>query len=143
MLFRSIKVIRIRLLAGGMRRDIETAVHPEAVRAVRVNRRPVRDSAIQGATVFAGIYVVAWVVGTAFLLLDCTLRDVPQTPFMAMVSAATTIGNVGPSVGWAGPMGSFAAYPWESKVVMSALMWIGRLEIIPIFVLFTRAYWRR
>ncbi|MGI9116084.1 MAG: TrkH family potassium uptake protein [Gaiellales bacterium] len=139
----AIKVIRLRLAAGGMRRDIETAVHPETVRAVRVNGRPVRDSAIQGATVFAGIYVAAWFAGTLLLLLDCTLHGVQQGVFMAMVSAATTIGNVGPSIGWAGPMGSFAGYPAESKLLLAGLMWVGRLEIIPVFVLFTRAYWRR
>lgn len=137
------KVIRIRLILGGMRRDVETAVHPEAVLPVRVNRSPVRESAIQGATVFAGLYLAAWVVGTIFILLDCTLRGYEQDAFTAMVSAATTLGNVGPGVGASGPFGSFAGYPWESKVVMTALMWIGRLEIIPIFVLFTRAYWRR
>ena len=139
----AIKVIRIRLIAGLMRRDIETAVHPEAVRAVRVNGRPMRESAMQGATVFAAIYLLAWAVGTAFVLLDCTVRGVEQDAFTAMVSAATTIGNVGPGVGASGPFGSFHGYPPESKVVLSALMWIGRLEILPVFVLFTRAYWRR
>ena len=39
-------------------------------------------------------------------------------------------------------MGSFEAYSDFSKLVMIALMWLGRLEIIPIVVLFTRNYWR-
>jgi trk system potassium uptake protein TrkH len=60
-----------------------------------------------------------------------------------MAAAATTIGNVGPGVGEAGPMGSFAGYPWEAKAVMTFLMWIGRLELIPVLVLATRAYWLR
>ncbi len=139
----AIKVIRVRLLAGVMRRDIETAVHPEAVRAVRVNRRPVRESAIQGATVFAGIYVTAWAVGTVLILLFCTAHGTEVGAFDSMTAAATAIGNVGPGTGIAGPFGSFQTYPWEAKIAMAALMWIGRLEIIPIFVLATRAYWRR
>ena len=139
----AIKVVRIRLLAGVMRRDIETAVHPEAVRAVRVNRKPVGESAIQGATVFAGIYVTAWAVGTALILLFCTIAGTDVDAFNAMTSSATAIGNVGPSTGIAGPFGSFQPYPDGAKITMAALMWIGRLEIIPIFVLFTRAFWRR
>ena len=139
----AIKVVRIRLLAGVMRRDVETAVHPEAVRAVRVNRRPVSESAIQGATVFAGIYVTAWAVGTVLILLFCTIAGTDVDAFSSMTSSATAIGNVGPSTGIAGPFGSFQPYPDGAKITMSALMWIGRLEIIPIFVLFTRAYWRR
>jgi trk system potassium uptake protein TrkH len=40
-------------------------------------------------------------------------------------------------------MGSFATYPDAAKVTMIILMWIGRLELIPVFVLLTRAYWLR
>ena len=139
----AIKVIRVRLLAGVMRRDIETAVHPEAVRAVRVNGKPVREAAIQGATVFAGIYVTAWAVGAILILLFATVYSTDVGAFDSMTAAATAIGNVGPGTGIAGPFGSFQGYPWEAKVTMILLMWIGRLEIIPIFVLVTRAYWRR
>jgi trk system potassium uptake protein TrkH len=39
-------------------------------------------------------------------------------------------------------MGSFAALGDVSKVTMIVLMWLGRLEIIPVFVLATRHYWR-
>jgi trk system potassium uptake protein len=39
-------------------------------------------------------------------------------------------------------MGSFEPYSEPSKLVMIALMWFGRLEIIPIVVLLTRNYWR-
>ena len=57
-------------------------------------------------------------------------------------AAATTIGNVGPGFGFAGPMGSFDPFSPLSKVVMIVLMWMGRLELLPVAVLFTRAYWR-
>ncbi len=136
----AIKVVRIRLAVGGMRRDLETAVHPEAVLPVRVTGKPVRESAIQGATVFAGIYLATFVVGAILILLICTFRGYNIDAFTAMVTAATTLGNVGPGVT---PMASFAPYPWESKLVMILLMWLGRLEIISIFVLFTRSYWLR
>ncbi len=139
----SIKVLRIRLALGSARRDIETAVHPEAVLPVRQNGRPVREAALQGATAFIGLYLVTFAVGAAAILLIATLHGFAIGAFDALVAAATTIGNVGPGVGEAGPMGSFAAYPWEAKVVMTFLMWIGRLELIPILVLATRAYWLR
>ena len=29
-----------------------------------------------------------------------------------------------------------------AKLVMTALMWVGRLEVIPVLLLFTRHYWR-
>ena len=39
-------------------------------------------------------------------------------------------------------MGSFAPFSDVSKSIMIALMWIGRLEIVPVAALATRAYWR-
>ena len=59
-----------------------------------------------------------------------------------MAASATTLGNVGPAFGFAGPMGSFAPFSDVSTVVMTLLMWLGRLELIPIVVLVTRSYWR-
>jgi trk system potassium uptake protein len=52
------------------------------------------------------------------------------------------LGNVGPAFGFAGPMGSFEPFSDVSTAVMVILMWVGRLEIIPVAVLLTRSYWR-
>ena len=38
---------------------------------------------------------------------------------------------------------SFAPLGDVSKVTMILLMWVGRLEIVPVVVLLTRNYWRR
>jgi trk system potassium uptake protein TrkH len=64
------------------------------------------------------------------------------SPFDAIAASATTLGNVGPALGVAGPMGSFEPFSDVSKGIMISLMWIGRLELLPVIVLFTRAYWR-
>jgi trk system potassium uptake protein TrkH len=39
-------------------------------------------------------------------------------------------------------MGSFQPFSDVSKLLMTALMYVSRIEIVPIAVLFTRAYWR-
>ena len=52
------------------------------------------------------------------------------------------VGNVGPGLGISGPTGSFANYSDVSTVTMTILMWLGRLEVIPVLVLATRRYWR-
>jgi trk system potassium uptake protein TrkH len=50
--------------------------------------------------------------------------------------------GIGPGLGIVGPMSNFSGIPEISKVVLSLLMIIGRLEIITVFVLFGRSYWR-
>jgi trk system potassium uptake protein TrkH len=39
-------------------------------------------------------------------------------------------------------MGSFAPFTNLSTLMMTALMYLGRLEIIPVLVLFTASHWR-
>ena len=56
---------------------------------------------------------------------------------------STCVSNVGPGLSTIGPSGNFAAFSPLSKVVLSLCMIIGRLEIFPILVLFSRHTWRR
>ena len=60
----------------------------------------------------------------------------------ALAASASTLGNIGPAFGIAGPHGSYAGLGDVSKVTMIGLMWVGRLEIVPVVVLLTRHYWR-
>jgi trk system potassium uptake protein TrkH len=50
--------------------------------------------------------------------------------------------GIGPGLGSVGPSASFAAIPVISRVVLSILMILGRLEIITVFVLFSRSFWK-
>ena len=59
-----------------------------------------------------------------------------------MSAIAATLGNVGPGFGAIGPMNSYLDFSPSSKLFMVFLMWIGRLEIFPVLVLLTQAYWR-
>ncbi|MFM8611975.1 MAG: potassium transporter TrkG, partial [Actinomycetota bacterium] len=60
----------------------------------------------------------------------------------ALSASAASIGNVGPGFGFLGPMGSYAPFSSESKVFLALLMVVGRLEIFPVLVVLSRAFWR-
>jgi trk system potassium uptake protein TrkH len=107
-----------------------------------VNGSPVDERTLRAVITFVLIYVGLFVVGSIALLADAARAGVDLSPFEAIAAAATTLGNVGPAFGFAGPMGSFEPFSDVSTGIMIALMWLGRLEIIPIVVLFTRNYWR-
>ncbi len=138
----SIKVVRHLLIGRILRRELDQTVHPEIVAAVRLNRRPIDERALRAVIVFVLLYVGLFALGALAISVDSHLTDTTVTPFEAIAAAATTLGNVGPGFGFAGPMGSFAEFSDFSKVVMIVLMWLGRLEIIPIAVLLTKSYWR-
>ena len=138
----SIKVVRHVLIARLLRRELEQTVHPEVVSPIRLNRQIVEERTVQAVLAFVLIYVGLFAVGSLAIVVDSFRADVGVSPFEAMGAAAATIGNVGPAFGFAGPFGSYESFSPFSKSVLIALMWMGRVEIIPIIVLFTRNYWR-
>jgi len=62
---------------------------------------------------------------------------------VAFTSALTSVSNVGPGLEAVGPACNFSALSGLSKLVMALCMIIGRLEIFPILVLFSRSTWKR
>ena len=92
----------------------------------------------------AGMFLdgVALVVGALIILVDSAAANVPLSSFDSIAATATTLASVGHGFGFAGPMGSFEPFSDVSTVVLTSLMWMGRLEILPILVLLTRSYWR-
>ena len=62
--------------------------------------------------------------------------------FDALGAAASTFLNIGPAFGPAGPYGTYDVFPMSTKAVMVVVMWVGRIEIIPVLVLFTRSFWK-
>jgi trk system potassium uptake protein len=138
----SIKVVRHLFVGRMLRRELVQTVHPELVQPVRLNRVAVDERTLRAIMTFVLLYVGLFVVGAAGLAIESARLGQGLTPFEAIAAAATTLGNVGPGFGFAGPFGSFDSFSNLSKVIMIGLMWLGRLEIIPVIVLFSRSYWR-
>jgi trk system potassium uptake protein TrkH len=58
-------------------------------------------------------------------------------------ASASALGNVGPGLGGVGPTGTYAGIVAPGKWLLALMMIIGRLEIFPMLLLFTPAFWRR
>jgi len=138
----SVKVVRHLLVGKILRRELDQTVHPELVAPVRLNRERVDERAVRAVIVFVLLYIGFFAVGAFALVLDSARVDLAVAPLDVIAASATTLGNVGPAFGFAGPMGSFGPYTDVAKLVLTALMYVGRIEIIPVVVLFTRSYWR-
>jgi trk system potassium uptake protein TrkH len=138
----SIKVVRHLLIGKALRREVRQTLHPELVLPVRLNGVVVAERTIRALTSFVLLYVGIFVLGTALVAIDASIQGPDLNVLDTIGVAATTLGNVGPAFGIAGPMGSFAPFSDFSTIVLTGLMWLGRLEVIPILVLFSRSYWR-
>jgi trk system potassium uptake protein len=138
----SIKVIRHLLLFRIVKRELTQTVHRERVAPVTVSGAVVDERALRGAIVFVLLYLLTFVIGALVLSLDAVRAGTDLPAFDAFAAAAACLGNVGPAFGFAGPFGSYEPMSDVSTVVLTVLMWLGRLEIVPVAVLLSRGYWR-
>jgi trk system potassium uptake protein TrkH len=138
----SVKIVRHLLVGRMLRRELRQTIHPELVMPIRLNGQVVDERTLRAVLAFVLLYVGAFVVGAAALAIDARFSNVDIGVTETIAASAGTLGNVGPGLGFAGPMGSYAPFSDVSKLVMVGLMWIGRLEVLPVLVLLTRGYWR-
>jgi trk system potassium uptake protein TrkH len=138
----SIKLVRHLIIAKMLRREIDQTLHPEVVAPLRVNGNVVDERALRAIIVFVFLYLGVCAAGAVVILVDSSLRGIELTAFQSLAASASLLGGVGPGLGFAGPMGSFAPFSDLSTLVLTALMYLGRLEIIPVLVLFTASHWR-
>jgi trk system potassium uptake protein TrkH len=138
----AIKMVRTLVILKSLKRELFTTVHPEAVSPVRLGGRALDERAIRGIFGFTMLYVVLFAVSVMLLALDAARVGYDLQTLELASATAATLGNVGPGFGAVGPMNSYLDFAWTSKLYMVFLMWAGRLEIIPVFVLLTRSYWQ-
>ena len=138
----SVKIVRHLLVGRILRRELRQTIHPELVMPIRLNGQPVEERTLRAVLAFVVLYIGIFAVGAALLAIDARFANIPLGITDAVAASAGTLGNVGPALGFAGPMGSYAPFSDFSKLVMALLMWVGRLEVLPVLVLLTRGYWR-
>jgi len=102
----------------------------------------VDQRALRSTIVFVALYLATAALGAVALGLDAERAGVALPAFAAVGASAACLGNVGVAFGFAGPVGSYEPFSDVSTVLLAGLMWIGRLEIIPVAVLLSRSYWR-
>ncbi len=137
-----IKVIRWLIVLKAARRELTQAARPEIVQPVRLGNAVIDEAVVRGILGFTLLYVVIFGFATIFFALDGMQVGYDLTVIEAMSASIATLGNIGPGFGRLGPFGSYLEFPVETKVVMIFLMWIGRLEIVPVLAVFTGAFWR-
>lgn len=132
-----VKIVRWLILFAFLRREVVRALHPRAVLPIRLGGRPLDEEVLRQVSVFVFLYTLLFGLGA--LLLALLEGDF----VVAFTASAQAIGNIGVGLGPLGPLGSFAALSPLSKLVLILLMWAGRIELLPAFLLFTPELWRR
>lgn len=131
------KVSRILILAKTISKEIRQILHPKSVNVVKMDGKRVPGESIHGVYVYLICYLV--ILAGSILLVALDNFDF-TTNFTAVL---TTLNNVGPGLAKVGAIENFSHFSYFSKVILSLDMLVGRLEILPILMLFAPQVWRK
>lgn len=131
------KVSRILILAKTISKEVRQILHPKSVNVVKLDGKRVGDESIHGVYVYVICYMV--ILAGSLLLITVDNFDF-TTNFTAVL---TTLNNVGPGLAKVGPIENFSQFSYFSKLVLSVDMLVGRLEILPMLMLFAPQMWRK
>jgi trk system potassium uptake protein TrkH len=116
---------------------LKNTYSPSRVTNIKYEGHKVEDDVMSGVIAFLVFYI-----GT-FALLTFALAMFGLDFETASSGALTALANVGPGVGdIIGPAGNFATLSNPVKLILVFGMFLGRLEILTVFVLFTPVFWR-
>ncbi len=132
-----VKVARWVILVQHTSREVRRTMHPRAVLPVRMGGRVVPEDVQRSVAAFITLYLSLFALSTVALVL---LGEDFTTAFSAAIAC---LGNIGPGLAAVGPMENFAGLHPAAKAVLTFAMYAGRLEVVTVFALVTRAWWRR
>ena len=131
------KCIRVLMLLQVVRNNFRQILHPNAVLPVRVQGQSIAQSRLISLFAFFALTVMMVLV-TATIMIVAGIDHVNS-----ITIALSCVGNVGPTLGTQiGPEMSWSILPDTIKWLLCLLMLMGRLEIMTVLVLFTRAFWK-
>ena len=137
------KTFRVGVLSKAAYADLRRLVHPRAVFVTNFGKKRVSEPVIEAVQSYFLFYMFLFMTGTFLLaFIDANLAEGLDL-VTATSAVAASIGNIGPGLGDVGPVGNYAALPGLAKWMLASLMIVGRLEIFPVLVLFTKDLWRR
>tara|TARA_B100000989_G_scaffold298952_1_gene291317 strand:+ start:1060 stop:2505 length:1446 start_codon:yes stop_codon:yes gene_type:complete len=132
-----LKVFRIQILFKYIHLHLKKMLQPHMVLAVQFNGKKVPESTYESVMTFFFVYIVTF--ASSALLLSFSGLD-----FLTCISAAASaISNVGPGLGEiVGPEGNYSSLTDYSKLVLILTMFLGRLEMLTIFIILLPSFWK-
>lgn len=129
-----IKALRFLVLFKQTRHEVHQLAHPRAIMSIRIGNSPVNDRVLRSVWSFFFLYVVC----TCFFIWMLNLQGYDLLTSFATVAAC--INNMG--LGFGETAAGFGTLSDSAKYLMCAAMLLGRLEIYPVLILFSRTFWR-
>ena len=132
-----IKMVRALVIGRQASNQMTQLMHPRAVLPLRIGGRAMPATLPAAVLGFTFVYFFS-IVALTFALLLSGLDFI--TAFSAIVAC---INNMGPGLGSVGPATNYGSLTALQCWICTLAMILGRLEIFPLLLLVTRAFWRK
>ena len=149
------KVSRIIIAVKGAYINVRRLINPRYVPKAKFEGKSLEEKTINDVFAFVTMYLFI-LVGVVFLLSfdpingtmvstvsDAGAYEVKHGFFSNFSAALACISNIGPGFEAIGPYASFVGYSAFSKILLSLTMLVGRLEILPVLILFSPKTWKK
>lgn len=133
-----IKCVRLILLCKFSVSELRKNIFPRSLPNIRLNGK--RFDLMETNRVL-GFFVIYILTGFAFILLLTLACD--MTPVTAITASISCLSNVGPALGSLSPDCSYGWMTPAAKILLSAEMLIGRLELYTILIFFLPSFWKK
>lgn len=150
-----IKMSRIVIALKGAYINVRKLINPRYVPKAKFEGKTLESRTINDVFAFITLYFFI-LVGATFLLAfdpangqtvsivsDAGSYTVKHGFFSDFSAVLACISNVGPAFEAIGPYASYAAFSWFSKITLTFTMLLGRLEILPVLILFNKRTWSK
>jgi trk system potassium uptake protein TrkH len=131
------KQVRILLMFKQAYRELYHLIHPRALTALKLDEKNVPKETLGGIWGFLFLFILISVIAT--LIMTSLGIDI----ITAASTVISSMANVGPALGDAGPTDNYASLPAAGKWVLAVCMLIGRLEIYTVLLLFMPLFWKK
>ena len=132
-----LKLSRVIIAVKNMFRSVKKTIRPRSVNVVRLDGEALPDTTLHATASYISIYF-------AFIILTTLLISLDGFSTETNISAAIAcINNIGPGFDTVGATGNYAAFSPFSKIILTANMMFGRLEFMPMLILFAPSTWKR
>ena len=129
-----LKSDRVLVLIKAVRMQIVKSLFPSSVFEVKFGNRVLRDEDVYPQILYIALFFL--LVGLSSIL--CILFGDPNQH--ALLGSVASLTNVGPSLGTIGSFGNYNAEPNALKLIFTFDMFLGRVEIYPIFAVFASIF---
>ncbi len=126
-----IKADRAYIALKAIWNDFRKRLHPNSLFRTRMGNNALTDESV--TAVFLYIVTYIFVIFISFILVSVCGVEIAD----AISGTVSSLGNAGPGVGQLGTMGNYASLPSAVKFIYSIDMFMGRVEIFPILILFS------